>query len=342
VTGIALGSSHTKILGMVGMLAGICFLSFIVGGYYIEPVSVLGILLSKIIHVRQFWTSETEMVVMKIRLPRIAAALLVGAALSTSGAAYQGLFRNPMVSPGILGVAAGAGFGAALGMLFSFDIAGVQITAFCFGLLAVTITYLISAWMGKSGDSLLVMVLAGIIISTLFSSFLSLIKYVADPNSTLPAITYWLMGSLASVRMSDVYGALLPILAGIVILILLRWQLNVMTFGEEEAKALGIYTGKLRLLVILCATMMTAASVSISGEIGLVGLIVPHFARLLFGPNYKTLMPVSALMGAMFLLIVDDFARTICTAEIPLGIITSIIGAPFFLYLLINTRRGWI
>ncbi|TWH48740.1 iron ABC transporter permease [Sporomusa sp. KB1] len=330
-----------KIIILIMILIGIFFLSFTVGRYAIAPDIAFGILVSKIIHLTPFWPEDMEIVMLKIRLPRIMAAILVGAALSTAGAAYQGMFRNPMVSPGILGVTSGASFGAALAILLSLDAVGIQVTAFAFGLLAVVITYMIAIWLGKKGETILMMILAGIIIGTLFTSFVSLIKYVADPNNTLPAITYWLMGSLASVNDSDVYLAAVPILTGLFVLTLLRWNLNVMSFGDEEAKALGINTVRLRFCVVICATMITASAVAISGVIGLVGLVVPHLSRLLVGPNYKILLPASSLMGSIFMLIVDNLARTLFSLEVPLGILTSIIGAPFFLYLLLNTRKGW-
>lgn len=330
-----------KIIILIMILIGIFFLSFTVGRYAIAPDIAFGILVSKIIHMTPFWPADMEIVMLKIRLPRIMAAILVGAALSTAGAAYQGMFRNPMVSPGILGVTSGASFGAALAILLSLNAVGIQVSAFAFGLLAVMITYMIAIWLGKKGETILMMILAGIIIGTLFTSFVSLIKYVADPNNTLPAITYWLMGSLASVNDSDVYLAAVPILIGLFVLTLLRWNLNVMSFGDEEAKALGINTVRLRFCVVICATMITASAVAISGVIGLVGLVVPHLSRLLVGPNYKILLPASSLIGSIFMLMVDNLARTLFSVEVPLGILTSIIGAPFFLYLLLNTRKGW-
>lgn len=331
-----------KLLILPILLVGTFFVSFIIGSYYIPIDTVLAIFLAKIIQIPQYWTKDMEIVVLQIRLPRIFAAALVGAALSASGAAYQGMFKNPMVSPGILGVSAGASLGAALAILLSYNIVGIQIGAFAGGMLAVTITYLVSVWLSRNGDTVLVMILAGIIVGMLFTSFVSLIKYVADPYTKLPAITYWLMGSLAAVNIRDVMTACIPILSGLIILTLVRWNLNVMSFGDEEAKALGVSTGKLRLVVIICATMITASAVAISGIIGLVGLIVPHLARMMVGPDYKVLLPASMLIGSLFLMVVDNLARTLCTVEIPLGILTSIIGAPFFLYLLINTKKkGW-
>ncbi|MBP1763870.1 MAG: putative transporter permease protein [Firmicutes bacterium] len=335
-------ASGLKLLLLPLLLAAGFFVSFVIGSYPISIETVLAIIVGKIMNLPQSWTKDMEIVVMKIRLPRITAAILVGAALSTSGAAYQGMFKNPMVSPGLLGVSAGASLGAALAILFSYNIVGIQIGAFIGGMLAVTITYLVSVWLGRNGDTMLVMILTGIIVGMLFSSFLSLIKYAADPYTKLPTITYWLMGSLASVNSNDVLIASIPIVIGLVLLMLVRWNLNVMSFGDEEAKALGVNTGRVRLLVIAAATMITASAVAISGMIGLVGLIVPHLARLLVGPDYKVLMPAAMMMGGLFLLFVDNLARTLYAVEIPLGILTSLIGAPFFLYLLVNTKKkGW-
>lgn len=334
-------AASIKLSLLIVVLIAVFFLSFLIGRYPIAPDIALGILLSKIVHLTPFWTEDMEIVMLKIRLPRIMAAILVGAALAASGAAYQGLFRNPLVSPGILGVTAGASFGAALAILLSLNAVGVQVAAFAFGLAAVTATYLITLWLGQKGETILLMILAGIIIGTLFTAFVSLIKYVADPNDALPAITYWLMGSLAAVNNRDVYLAAVPIGTGLFVLTLLRWNLNVMSFGEEEARALGVNTVRLRIIVVVCATMVTASAVAISGVIGLVGLVVPHLSRLLVGPNYKSLLPAAIVMGSIFMLLVDNLARTLFAVEVPLGILTSLIGAPFFLYLLLHTRKGW-
>jgi len=330
-----------KVSAVILLLAFLAFVSFLIGRYPLAPSMVLRIFIGKALHLCPTWTDDMEAVLFKIRLPRILAAMVVGAALSASGAAYQGMFRNPLVSPDILGVSAGASFGAAFAILFSWTIVGIQAAAFGFGLFAVMATYVVSTRFSKNRDTLLVMILAGVIVGTLFASFVSLIKYVADPTNKLPAITYWLMGSLVSVSSHDVYVVSVPILVGLIPMFLLRWKLNVMSFGDEEAKSLGVNTGALRFWVIVCATLMTASAVSISGIIGLVGLIVPHLARLLVGPNYKVLLPMSIVMGALFLLGVDDLARTIYVSEIPLGIITSIVGAPIFLYLLLSSRGGW-
>lgn len=317
------------------------FFSFTIGRFPVSSATAASIFLSKVMGISGHWSADMETVLFRIRMPRILAAILVGAALSVSGAAYQGMFRNPMVSPGILGVSAGAGFGAALGMLLELSGVMIQVSAFVFGLLAVGISCAIGVLFEKKGDPTLVMILGGIIIGTLFTSFVSIIKYVADPNNTLPAITFWLMGSLATINMQDLSVAALPIVTGMFLLCALRWNLNVMSFGDEEARSMGIRTGTMRLAIIICATLMTAAAVSVSGIISLVGLIVPHLARLLVGPNYTKLIPAAIVLGAMFLLAVDDLARVLFAVEIPLGIVTSIIGTPIFLYLLINTRKGW-
>lgn len=329
-------------LAVLAFLLALLFIaSFAVGRYPVAPGTVLSVLFSKVLPIAPRWPAEIEAVVLGIRLPRILAAILVGAALSVSGAAYQGLFRNPMVSPGILGVSAGASLGAALAILMGYGMLGIQGLAFAGGLVAVAATWGIGAGLGKRGDPVLVMVLAGIIIGTLFSAFVSLVKFVADPYNTLPTITFWLMGSLASVTIGDVGLAAIPILAGTAVLVAMAWTLNVLCFGDEEARALGLETGRLRLAVIVCATLVSAAAVAISGIIGLVGLIVPHLARMLVGPDHRILLPVSALLGGGFLLAVDDLARALSEVEIPLGIVTSIIGAPFFLYLLQRGRRAW-
>lgn len=317
-------------------------ISFTVGRYGISITEILNIFLSKILGVEASWSGAVETVIFKVRIPRILAAMFVGAALSISGASYQGLFKNPMVSPDILGASAGAGFGAAVGILLNFGFVGIQISSFMFGLGAVALTYLVSTIIGRGDNAILVLVLTGMVVSTLFSSFISMTKYLADPYSKLPAITFWLMGGLSSVSINDVRIIFIPILLGTVPLVLLRWKLNVLSFGEEEAKALGVDTSRIRLIIIICSTLLTAASVSICGMIGWIGLIIPHLARMLVGPNYKVLLPASILIGSTFLLLVDDVARSAFPLEIPLGILTSIIGAPFFIYLLLKGKRGWI
>ncbi len=331
-------------LGIILVLLpmAVFLVSFTFGRYSIPIQDILGIFISKIFGLKATWGEAVETVIFSVRIPRIFAAMLVGGALSVSGAAYQGLFKNPMVSPDILGASAGAGFGAAMAILLSCGLIGVQISSFLFGMGAVVLTFLVSSLIGRGNNVTLILVLTGMVVSTLFSSFVSITKYVADPEGKLPAITFWLMGGLSSIRANDVKIILIPVLIGLIPLILIRWKLNVLSFGEEEAKAMGIDTTKLRIIVIICSTLLTASAVSISGMVGWIGLIIPHFARMIVGPNYKILLPASLLIGSTFLLLVDDVARSAFTVEIPLGILTSLIGAPFFIYLLIKGKRGWV
>jgi len=321
------------------LLISIILISLSLGRYPI-PINILVKLLpSKLLHISRTWHETMETVIFEVRLPRVIAAALVGAALSVSGAVYQGMFRNPLVSPDILGVSAGAGFGAALGIFLSLNIFGIQVLCFVMGILAVIVTFTLSSQ--TQSDPTVALVLVGILVGTIFTSAISLLKYLADPYDKLPTITFWLMGSLSSITMQDVFFVLVPIILGMVPLYLLRWRLNVLSFEEEEAKALGLDTKKLRIVVIICSTLMTASSVAISGMIGWIGLIVPHIARLIVGPNYKKLIPISILLGSIYLLLVDDIARCLIAVEIPLSILTSTIGAPFFLYLLLLKKGGW-
>jgi len=336
-----LSSDKVKLQFLGLALVVLFFGSFLIGRYPVTPDNVFNILLAKLFSWPQTWTDDMETIIIQVRLPRILAALLVGAALATSGAAYQGMFRNPMVSPDILGVSAGASFGAVLAIMLSLDFFWIQLFAFAFGLLAVAVTYLASTKLSKNNDTMLVLVLAGIIVSMVFSSLVALVKYLADPFSKLPAITFWLMGGLSTISVEEVVMIVGPMLIGLIPLVLMRWKLNVMSFGDEEAQALGVNTGRLRSVIVLCATLMTASAVAVSGVIGLVGLIVPHLTRLVVGPNYKVLLPASMIIGGGFLLIVDNVSRTLWSVEIPLGILTSIIGAPIFMYLLLASRRGW-
>ena len=321
--------------------------SFCLGRYPLSPVTVCRILLyggirrlqalpllSGLQNLTPTWEAAAETVVLNVRLPRVLAAVLIGAALSVAGAAYQGMFRNPMVSPDILGASAGAGFGAATAIYLGFGYAMISATSFVFGLAAVLLAWLVSR-VSRVGE-VLAMVLSGMVISSLFSAATSFIKLIADTESVLPAITYWLMGSLSSIRMEDLKYAHIPILAGLILLFLLRWRLNLLTAGDEEARSMGVNTTLLRTLIILSATLVTAASVSISGMIGWVGLVIPHFCRLLLGSNYKRLIPSAMLMGSTFLLVVDNVSRLAASTEIPIGILTSFIGAPVFVLLLLT------
>jgi iron complex transport system permease protein len=324
----------------VGALGVLAMLAFTVGRFPVSPGDVLALAWSWLTGTPHDVAPTVETVVLHVRGPRVLAAMAVGAALAAAGAAYQGLFRNPLVSPDILGVSSGAALGAVVGIYGSLGVVGVQILAFLTGLLAVGLVYLVAATL-RRGDPILVLVLAGIVLGTLFGSGVGLVKYLADPYNQLPAITFWLLGSLNAVTPADV-GATLPAVGlGLVPLALLRWRLNVLTLGEEEAQALGVDTGRTRLAVIAAATLMTAAVVSISGVIGWVGLLVPHVARFLVGPDFGRLLPGAILVGAGYLLAVDTLARTLATIEIPLGVLTAVVGTPLFIWLLATSRRGW-
>lgn len=310
------------------------FGSFMLGRYPVSPPELMKIILSGIIDIPQSWPDAAENVIFQIRLPRVLAAAIIGAALSIAGVSYQGMFQNPMVSPDILGASSGAGFGAALAILLGAGYMGISVAAFLFGLAAVMLAYGISRV--SRINATLAMILAGMMIGSLFTSCTSFVKLVADTEQTLPAITYWLMGSLVSIKPQDVAFAIVPIIAGSVPLFLLKWRMNLLTVGEEEAQAMGINTRTLRLVVIVCATLLTASSVAISGMIGWVGLVIPHFCRMIFGYDYRKIIPASALFGATFLMVVDNIARLATTAEIPLGILTSFVGAPIFVYLILK------
>ena len=321
-------------LGVVLVVLGV--LSFLVGRYPISPDKVVGMLVGNVVPVGPFWTDQEATIFFNVRLPRVVLAMLVGCCLASAGAAYQGTFQNPLVSPDILGASQGAAFGAAVAILLGFASFGVSMLAFVFAILTVMIVIVVSQ--AARGNQVLTVVLAGVMVSSLFSAGVSFTKLVADPTDQLPAITYWLMGSLTSAKPSDIALVALPMSVGLVTLFALRWRINILTMGDEEASTMGVNTKRLRMVIIVAATLITAASVSVTGMIGWVGLVIPHLSRMLIGSDYRKLMPASMLMGAAFLLLVDDVSRLATTAEIPIGILTAFIGAPFFLYLI--TREG--
>jgi iron complex transport system permease protein len=281
-----------------------------------------------------------ETVVMQVRGPRVAAALLVGAALAAAGAAYQGMFRNPLVSPDILGVSSGAALGAVLAILLSLGAVFMQLFAFAGGLAAVALVYAVGSRL-RGHDPLLALVLTGVIIGTLLGSAIALLKVLADPYHQLPAITFWLLGSLASISPGELLVAAPLALLGLAPMWLLRWRMNLLALPDDEARALGVDTVKMRALVVAAATLMTAAAVAISGIIGWVGLLIPHAARLLVGPGFGRLLPLAMLLGAGFMLAVDTLCRTVAPIEIPPGVLTALIGTPFFLWLFALARRTW-
>ena len=311
------------------------FASFLMGRYPISPVDVVKTVLSPVFP--QLAVSSTvTTIVWQIRLPRILAALLVGASLAMAGTAFQGIFKNPLVSSDLLGVSNGAGFGAALAILLSGSNVVIQIFAFIFGIISVSITYLISKAYKAGG--ILILVLSGVAISAFFNALISAIKFVADPEDKLPEIVYWLMGSLASVTMDEIIMIIIPLFIGFLILYLLRWQMNILAMGDEEAQSLGLNPTRVRFIIIAGCTLLTSAAVSISGIIGWIGMIIPHMARMIVGPDNKILLPASLSLGASFLLLIDNISRVVISMEIPIGILTAVIGVPIFLYLL---RRGY-
>jgi iron complex transport system permease protein len=321
------------------LLAGV-MLAFSVGRF---PVSLadLGLALwSRLVGQPSGLAPAAEAVIFNIRGPRVIAAILCGAALAVAGAAFQGLFRNPLVSPDILGASSGAALGAVIGIYFSLGIFGIQGLAFAGGLLAVALVYLIGSAV-RSGDAVLVLVLTGVVIGSLLGAGVGLMKYLADPYNQLPAMTFWLLGSLSGTDRSDLLPLFGPVLAGTLVLFALRWRMNVMSLPEEEARSLGLATGRLRIAIVAAATLVTAASVAAAGVIGWVGLIVPHLARFIVGPDFGRLIPTAAIMGGGYLLLIDTLARSAAQVEIPLGILTAVIGTPFFIWLLVNARKSW-
>lgn len=318
--------------GLFILLIIAIIISAAIGRYSISPKQLLGIVFSRIMPITQFWTERMETIFFNVRFPRILLAIMVGCCLSTAGAAFQGVFQNPMASPKTIGPTAAASFGAALAILNGAGRNGIIVSAFIFSLLSVVLVLFISK--KAKGSKTLGLILSGIIVTALFTAGTSYIKLVSDPNNQLPAITYWLMGSLTGARLSDVQFVCIPMAIGLIPLFLLRWQMNVFTMGEDEARTMGINADKIRLIVIICASLITAASVSVSGMINWVGLVIPHLARKMVGSNHRYLIPTTMLFGAIFLLIVDNVSRLLWTNEVPIGILTAFIGAPFFLYLM--------
>lgn len=310
-----------------------------IGRFDVDFVTVVKILVSHIFPIEETWTQMEYNVVMTIRLPRVILALLIGAGLSISGAAFQGMFANPLVSADILGVAAGAGFGASIGILLFGNGYVPQVLAIIFGLAAIGFTYMIGG-VGRN-TPIFMLVLAGVVTSALFNALISLTKFLADPEEKLPAITYWLMGSLGTTTYQDLWTAGPLILVGIIILLAVRWRINLLTLPDDEAKSLGISVNRLKWTVITGATICTAAAVSIAGIVGWVGLIIPHIARMFVGNNNEIVLPMSIALGGAYLLIIDTLARSLTAAEIPLSILTAIVGAPFFAYLLRKTGGSW-
>lgn len=335
---------NSFLFGMMAVLLGVSLLiSLALGRYEIDLGTLTQLLLWKLLNIG---TAPKEVmllsnIVFDIRLPRILAVILVGAALSVSGGAFQAMFVNPLVSPGILGVLAGASFGAAFGIMISDSWFGVQLFSFTFGFVAVLVALGVAKIYGRSGSQTILLVLGGVISSSLFSALLSTVKYVADPYNKLPTIVYWLMGSFSAVDMKTLSGVAIPLIFSTIALSLMGKYLNVLSLGDEDAKALGVRVIWVRNSAILLATLLSTLTVVVAGMIGWVGLIIPHIARFLVGADNRVLLPMCALLGATFLIIVDTLCRTSMSVEIPIGIATSLIGIPIFVFALKNAKKGF-
>lgn len=308
------------------------FLSLVFGRY---PISItdaykvlLGITVSDI---------QAKTVILNIRLPRVLLAYVVGAGLSVAGISFQSLFSNPLATPDTLGVASGASFGAILGIVFGFSLLGIQMTALIFGIFAVSLTFLLGKSKGHIDKTSII--LSGIIIGALFNAFISLIKYTADAETELPAISYWLMGSLSNANYRTLSYGVPPIIIGLIFLFIIRWRMNILSLSFDEACSTGTEINKLRTLIIFFSTLITASSVSMCGQVGWIGLLIPHICRMIWGSDTTNLVPASISIGATFMIIIDTLARSVTASEIPISVLTAIIGAPFFILLLKNSRR---
>ncbi|MDR3373903.1 MAG: iron ABC transporter permease [Ancalomicrobiaceae bacterium] len=325
------------VIGLSLVLTAAVTIAAGVGPYRIPPGDVIAAIAARL--AGEDGDPNIATVLFRVRLPRIAAAIAVGAALSGAGAAYQNIFRNPLVSPDILGVSAGAGFGAVIGILLGLPVVVIEALGFIGGASSVILVAAVARMLPDRGN-VLVLVLAGVVVGSLASAAISFVKIIADPYEQLPMITYWLLGSLSGVRLSDVLVVGPTVVVGLVPLFLLRWRIGVLSLGDDDARALGIDVGRTRVWVIGAATLVTAAVVAISGVIGWVGLMVPHMARLVVGPRFDRLLPAAILMGAIFMVVVDTLARTLARIEIPIGILTALVGGAIFVWLLSRTRLG--
>ncbi len=330
------GFAVIMLLMTAALVCGIV-LAVCAGKYSVTPKESLGILLNSLLGRTPDSPEMTVNVVMGLRIPRIFASVLVGAALSVSGAAYQGIFKNPLVSPDFLGVSSGACIGAAVAILMSMTTVYISIFAFLGGVIAVILTVSIPALLRNRANIMLV--LSGIIVGSAMSSVLGFIKYIADPDTQLASITYWTMGDFSYVSLRELLTVLPLILVPMLVLILMSWWIDVLSMGEDEAKALGANVRLIRGIAIFCSTLLTAGSVCIAGTISWIGLIVPHFGRMIVGPSNRRLIPACALLGGLFMLIVDTLTRTIGATEMPVSILTGVIGAPFFCWLLWRQQR---
>ena len=328
-----------KLSVLIGLVIIGFFVSFLIGRYPIPPKTVVDIILAQFFDVTPYWEPALETVVIQVRLPRILLAILIGGALSISGASYQTLFKNPMVSPDILGVSAGAGFGAALMMLNDGTWVDIQASALFFGLVAVGIAYLIGNVYGK--QQLTILVLAGIVVSSLFQALLSIVKTYADTDNQLPSITFWLMGGLSKGSLTDISVMIPATVISLSLLFIYRHKIDLLAAGEHEAATMGVNVTAVKIVVIITSTLLTVVSVSICGIVGWVGMVIPHIARMITGANFAKLSSVSFFVGALFLLTIDNVIRGVEGVELPLGVLTALVGTPVFAVLLVRVKKGW-
>ena len=313
-------------------------ISLTIGAYAISPGDVVAILWARLTGQEYAADTVAASMVWQVRLPRILAASLVGGGLSVAGAVFQGVFRNPLASPYTLGISNGAGFGAALGILLGAGMVFTQVSAIAFGLITVALTFLVAS---RSTRSNVTLVLAGMLISSLFASLVSLLKFVADPTEKLPQIVYWLMGSFSAVSYDKLLMILPLYVVALLVLLAFRWRLNVLAVGDTEARSFGVDVQRDRRIVIVAASVIAALAVSVSGIIGWVGIVVPHLARMITGPDFRCLLPASFSLGVAYLLVIDDVCRALTSMEIPIGVVTGIIGVPVFLYFIYRRKVNW-
>lgn len=334
------GRNPLIIVGFTALLVVVALVALAVGRYLVPPNEIVRLLAGQILPLRETWTQQERTVVLDVRLPRVLLSILIGAGLALTGAVMQGVFRNPLASAQILGVSSGASFGGVLVLLVG--LGGITLVggAFVGGVIALLLVLAIAR--AVPGAPLLMIILGGTVVGAMFQAMVSFITYIADPYSELPSIVFWLMGSLATAGYGKLAIAAVPILLPALVVLALRWRLNILSMGDEDAVALGLRPQRLRLLLLGCVAMITAAAVAVSGVIGWVGLVVPHLVRMMIGTDNRMVLPVSALLGAAYLTAIDTLSRVLSTAEIPIGILTAIIGAPFFVALLIRNRtRLW-
>src|SRR3984885_2194544 len=333
-------SSVSGQIAALAVLISALLIAFAVGRYPISPGDVVSVIAAKLTGSTPDVPAAAVDVILHVRGPRVLAAVLIGAALAVACAAFQGLFRNPLVSPDLLGASSGAALGAVIGIFFSLGVFAIQALAFAGGLIAVAAVYMIGSAL-RARDPILVLVLTGVVIGSLLGAGVGLVKYLADPYNQLPAMTFWLLGRLASPTVAALLPLFGPVALGTLVIVALRWRMNVMSLPEEEARALGVATGPLRIAIVAAATLVTSASVATAGIIGWGGLVGAHLARTLVGPDFARLIPAAALLGGGFLLVIDTLARTVAPIEIPLGILTAVVGTPFFIWLLASVSKTW-